>query len=90
LYYRVFRPAVQLVKRAQHRSRDMLGRIVRADYALLKGLLPPRSRLKYEDWLQLRRTCRGDLRSAVSAGSGDPRPAMDLRRATATDGAEKD
>ncbi len=77
LYYRVFRPAVQLVKRAHHRSRDMLGGIVRADYALLKGLLPTRSRLKYEDWLELRRACRGDLRSAVSAGSGDPRRAMD-------------
>lgn len=84
LYYRVFRPAVQLVKRAHHRSRDMLGGIVRADYALLKGLMPPRSRLKYEDWLQLRRACRPDLRSAPSAGAGD------VRQAVATDGTEKD
>ncbi|NLF69577.1 MAG: hypothetical protein GX575_11050 [Candidatus Anammoximicrobium sp.] len=72
LYYRVFRPAVQLVKRAQHRSRDMRGGIVRADYALLKGLLPTRSRLKYEDWLELRRACRPE---SPSGPPQDPRPA---------------
>ena len=58
LFHRVFRPTVQFVKRSHHRARDMLGRLVRADYALLKDVLPLRSQLKFEHWLELRRQCR--------------------------------
>jgi hypothetical protein len=59
LYYRVFRPCVQFIKRCHHRHRDMSGRLVRQDYALLKDCLPPRNRLKFADWVALRRQCRG-------------------------------
>ncbi len=57
LYYRVFRPCVQFVKRCHHRHRDLYGRLLRQDYALLKECLPARSRLKLDDWLDLRRRC---------------------------------
>lgn len=80
LYYRVFRPAVQSVKQTPHRSRNMSGRIVRADHALLKGLLPTNRALKYKDWLELRRVCRPD--SATD-------PQRDLCRAAATDGTDQ-
>jgi hypothetical protein len=59
LYYRVFRPAVQFVRRSHHRCRDMYGRLNRGEYALLKEVLPPSARLKYDDWLALRAQCRG-------------------------------
>jgi hypothetical protein len=57
LYYRVFKPAVQFVKRCQHRCRDMLGRETRGDYALLKNVLPHLSQLKLDDWLAMRMRC---------------------------------
>ncbi|TVS20133.1 MAG: hypothetical protein EA424_05500 [Planctomycetaceae bacterium] len=57
LYYRVFKPAVQFVKRGHHRHRDLHGRLIRGDYALLKDVLPPLSQLKYEHWVLLRQRC---------------------------------
>lgn len=54
LYYTVFRPAVQFIRRCHHQHRDMFGRFYRRDYALLKDFLPARSRLQYTDWLVLR------------------------------------
>jgi len=57
LYYRVFKPAVQFVKRCHHQSRDMHGRLIRGDYALLKDVLPHLSQLKYEHWILLRQRC---------------------------------
>jgi len=59
LYHRVFKPSVQFVKRSYHRSKDMFGNSTGTDCALLKDVLPPRSRLKYERWLEVRRKCRG-------------------------------
>jgi hypothetical protein len=61
LYYRVFRPCIQFIRKSHHRCRDLCGRLIRCDYALLKDRLPPRSRLSYEDWLRLRGRCRGGL-----------------------------
>jgi hypothetical protein len=60
LYYRVFKPAVQFVKRCHHRSRDMYGGLTRGDYALLKDALPHLSQFKYEDWAALRQQCGRD------------------------------
>lgn len=57
LYYRVFKPAVQFVKRCQHRCRDMFGRLTRGDYALVKEAIPHLSQLKLDDWLRLRARC---------------------------------
>lgn len=57
LYHRVFKPSVQFVKRCQHRHRDLYGRLIRGDYALLKDVLPPLSQLKYENWITLRQRC---------------------------------
>ena len=60
LYYRVFKPAVQHVRSRYHRASDMRGRIQRCDYALLKDVLPRRSRLGFDRWCELRRTCGHD------------------------------
>jgi hypothetical protein len=57
LYYRVFRPAVQFVKKCQHRCLDRCGKVIPGDYALIKDVLPARSRLKYTDWVALRHRC---------------------------------
>jgi hypothetical protein len=57
LYYRVFRPAAQFVRKCHHRQRDLRGRLLPGDYALLKEVLPPQSRLKFADWQALRRPC---------------------------------
>ncbi|MCS6849724.1 MAG: hypothetical protein NZ700_00975 [Gemmataceae bacterium] len=59
LYYKVFRPAVQLIKRCHHLCCDMFGQLKKTDYALLKGRLPARNQLKYPKWLHLRHQCRG-------------------------------
>jgi hypothetical protein len=59
LYYKVFRPCLQFIKRCHHCHRDMYGRLVRRDYALLKDCLPARNQLKCDAWLALRRRCRG-------------------------------
>ncbi len=60
LYYLVFKPAVQFVKRSHHRCRDMFGRRTRTDYGLLKDKLPHLSQLKYQDWTALRAQCGRD------------------------------
>jgi len=60
LYYRVFKPAVQSVKQSHHRNRNMYGKLIRGDYALLKDVLPHLSQFKYEDWLALRQRCGRD------------------------------
>lgn len=57
LYYRVFRPAVQHLRRSHHHSRDMFGNLAQSDYALLKDVLPHLSHLKYENWTDLRQRC---------------------------------
>ena len=57
LYYGVFRPAVQLIRSQYHRGLDVPGRRL-SDYGLLKAVLPPMSRLKYHDWLELRETAQ--------------------------------
>jgi hypothetical protein len=57
LYHRVFKPAVQFVKHCHHRNRDLYGRLIRGDYALLKDVLPHLSQLKYEHWVLLRQRC---------------------------------
>jgi hypothetical protein len=59
LYYHVFKPAVQFIKKCHHRYRDMYGKLIRRDYALVKDRLPPRSQLKFDNWAALRRQCRG-------------------------------
>jgi hypothetical protein len=59
LYHKVFRPCLQFLKRCHHRHRDMYGRLLRHDYALLKDCLPARNQLKCDGWLALRRRCRG-------------------------------
>jgi hypothetical protein len=59
LYHKVFRRCLQFIKRCHHRHRDMHGRLLRHDYALLKDCLPARNQLKYDAWLDLRRRCRG-------------------------------
>ncbi len=58
LYYRVFRPAVQFIRERAHLQRDMLGKLRRCDYALLKDVLPPLSQLKLNDWRARRDSCR--------------------------------
>lgn len=57
LYYRVFKPAIQFIRKCHHRQRDMNGRLVRRDYALLKDALPPQSQLKFQHWKTLREQC---------------------------------
>ena len=54
VYFGVFRPAVQFLRSLQHLTLDFNGRPVRTDYALIKDVLPSQSRLKYEDWRNLR------------------------------------
>lgn len=54
IYYQVFRPAIQFVRRQYHRHRDVSGRPMGNDYAHLKSVLPPVSQLKYEAWQALR------------------------------------
>jgi hypothetical protein len=56
LYYRVFRPAVQFLRSQHVALRDLDGRPLR-DYARLKEVLPPLSRLKRADWEEFRRQC---------------------------------
>jgi hypothetical protein len=60
LYYRVFRPAVQLIRGCHHGQRDPLGRPLGGDYGRLKEVLPTRSRLGYADWAEIRTLCRGE------------------------------
>jgi hypothetical protein len=57
LYYGVFRPSVQFIRSQYHRGLDVRGRRL-SDYGLLKPVLPPLSRLKYHDWLELRETAQ--------------------------------
>jgi hypothetical protein len=54
LYYDVFRPALQFIREQYHRERDLCGRAIRSDYALLKDKLPRCSSLKFENWQRLR------------------------------------
>jgi hypothetical protein len=62
LFYRVFRPAVKAVRQQHNRSFGLDGKETRSDIALLKGVLPPQSQLKFEHWQQLRQQCkRGQL-----------------------------
>ncbi|MCS7016419.1 MAG: hypothetical protein NZM42_09935, partial [Gemmatales bacterium] len=58
IYFEVFRPALQFIFRQQLTSVRPDGRVERRDYALLKEVLPPRKRMKYDTWLELRRQCR--------------------------------
>jgi hypothetical protein len=60
IYYRVFRPAVRFVRGCHHGQRDPLGRPLRNDYARLKDVLPPQSRLGYADWAALRTRGRAE------------------------------
>jgi hypothetical protein len=53
LYYGAFRPAVQFIRSRYHLDLDVRGRRRLSDYGLLKDILPPMSRLKYENWLEL-------------------------------------
>ena len=64
LFYRVFRPAVQAVRQHHNRSFGLDGKETRSDMALLNGVLPPRSQLKFEGWQQRRQQC----------GRGQPTP----------------
>lgn len=58
LYYRVFRPAVQFVRRQQVSGRGLDGsRFGGNDYSLLKEVLPPMSQLKLPLWRELRARC---------------------------------
>ncbi|NLY02008.1 MAG: hypothetical protein GXY83_38485, partial [Rhodopirellula sp.] len=57
LYYSVFKPAVQHIRRTYPDARDLFGRAVHCDYGLLKEVLPRMSQLRFEDWLQLRQKC---------------------------------
>jgi hypothetical protein len=61
LYYDVFRPAVQFLRKRYHRSWTLDGER-RHDDALLKKVLPPMSRLGLEGW----QGCRAQ----VAAGGG--------------------
>jgi hypothetical protein len=53
LYYRVFRPVVQFLRSRYHRAYTLDG-WRRYDDALLKEVLPPMSRLRFDDWRQYR------------------------------------
>ena len=57
LYFRVFRPCIQFIKKSHHRGRDICGKPIGRDYALLKDRLPSRNQLAYGHWLELRRPC---------------------------------
>ena len=63
LYHRVFHPAVQFIRSRYHSMRDLNGRMLRCDYALLKPVLPPLSQLKYPQWLELRQQYRSTVLS---------------------------
>ncbi len=59
LFYRVFRRALQFVMNLPDTSYDLLGRrFKKHDSALLKVVLPKRRRMKFEDWMELRRRCQ--------------------------------
>jgi hypothetical protein len=59
LYYHVFRPAVQFLRERYHQSYGLDG-MRRFDGALLKGVLPPMSRLRLLDWQGYRaQVCAG-------------------------------
>ena len=63
LYYDVFKPAVQFIRTRYHSYCDPFGQEQYCDYALLKDVLPRRSRLKLEHWQGYRRKCgRGEYR----------------------------
>lgn len=57
IYYEVFRPAVQFIRNQYHDGRDVRGRCLN-DYGRLKDVLPPMSRLKFDDWQELRDSAR--------------------------------
>lgn len=63
LYYRVFRPALQFVRRAVYEpippGVDPNAR--RNDYWILKDCVPVVRSVKYDDWVELRQTCRGGI-----------------------------
>ncbi len=51
LYYYVFKNAVQYIHDHHHQPEETGAK--RKDFALLKSRLPPRSRLKFRDWIEL-------------------------------------
>lgn len=57
LYYRVFRPAVQFIRRCHFGERDFNGQESGRDYGLIKDVLPLRSHLRFEGWKSFRRQC---------------------------------
>lgn len=57
LYYLVFKPAVQHIRKTHYDCLDMWGEPVRSDYGLLKQVLPPMSRLRFPYWMELRGSC---------------------------------
>jgi hypothetical protein len=58
LFYRVFRPAVQLIRSQHHRARGLDGRLRKADAALLKDCLPRMSELGLDGWRTRREQAR--------------------------------
>ena len=55
LYYEVFRPVVQWIRKQYPRVLDCNGLVqIGKDYALLKEVLPPMSGLKLPQWQELR------------------------------------
>lgn len=58
IYYRAFRPALQNIKKMHHRARDLYGRLLRNDAALLKSVLPAIKRIPFPKWASIRSSCR--------------------------------
>jgi hypothetical protein len=57
IYYTVFRPAMQFVRRTTNSAYDALGRPLRqSDYSRLKDVLPPVGKLDFNAWTKLRTT----------------------------------
>ncbi|RMG36281.1 MAG: hypothetical protein D6725_10920 [Planctomycetota bacterium] len=61
LYFRVFKPAVQFLRRAQTEWFEAGGGMLPRsnDYAMLKDRVPRTSRMTLRKWLAWRRRCRG-------------------------------
>lgn len=61
MYFKVFRVAVQFVRRFPNRSYKEDDGKRTGEYGVLKQVLPPTGRLKFEDWHRIRAICRSEV-----------------------------